>query len=222
MKPTKYKAVIFDFDDTLFESHLIKWEHHKFVARTFYNVDLTDEDIKQHWGKPFNDLIQILYKNADTVENMHATLLATKDQFPKKLFDATRHVVDSLLNAGIEVGVVSAAHKLHLVDDFERFGFDLDSFFVMQGSDEVDAHKPDPKVFDKSLATLKKKGINKSEVLYVGDSLDDYFAATNAGIGFIGLTTGIYSYEDFKNAGAGIVLSNIGELLDYIETHGIE
>ena len=38
MKIPKYKAVLFDFDDTLVESRIQKWNQHKDVAKKFYNV----------------------------------------------------------------------------------------------------------------------------------------------------------------------------------------
>jgi beta-phosphoglucomutase-like phosphatase (HAD superfamily) len=56
----KYKAVLFDFDDTLVESRRMKWDHHKFAAKYFYNLDLTDDDIKEHWGKPMAELLRLL------------------------------------------------------------------------------------------------------------------------------------------------------------------
>ncbi|GCE30103.1 hypothetical protein KDA_55870 [Dictyobacter alpinus] len=66
----KYKAVLFDLDDTLLKTATIKWAHHKAVAKQFYNIDLTDEVLAKHWGMPFEPMIAILYQRADTPENM--------------------------------------------------------------------------------------------------------------------------------------------------------
>ncbi len=80
----KYKAVIFDFDDTLVESRAVKWAQHKTVAKKFYNIELSDEDMRTHWGKPFTELVSVLYKNSDTFENTHETIRSTRDEFRKK------------------------------------------------------------------------------------------------------------------------------------------
>jgi len=212
----KYKAVIFDFDDTLVESRLLKWAQHKHVAKKFYNLDLTDEDIREHWGKPLDALIYELYRKSDTVEEMHKKLSSVTHGYMKKVYDGSPDVMKKLRENNIEIGVVSATNKNYLIEDLVRLEFPVDEMFIMQGSDEVSAHKPDPGVFVPALKKLKEKGITKEEIVYVGDSLDDIRAAHGAGINFIALTTGLYTEEDFRNAGAKVILSKIGELLDFI------
>jgi HAD superfamily hydrolase (TIGR01549 family) len=212
----KYKAVIFDFDDTLVESRELKWAQHKLVAKKFYNIDLTDEDIRPHWGKPLDSLLKEIYRDSDVLEKMHESLMSVRDQFLKQAYPQALNLVKKLLESGVEVGIVSATHKKYLVDDLSRLGFPYEDFFVLQGSDEVSFHKPDPRVFDAVLEYLSKKEITKEEVLYVGDSMDDFLAATKAGINFIGITKGLYSKEDFQRAGAGMIVSSIEELLGLI------
>ena len=43
MSESKYKIVIFDLDDTLLESRVAKWAQHTYVAKKFYNIDLTEK-----------------------------------------------------------------------------------------------------------------------------------------------------------------------------------
>ena len=216
MKTFTYKAVIFDFDDTLVESRELKWAHHKHVAKKFYGMDLTDADIKSHWGKPLNTLIGELYRNADSVENITNAILSVKDDFQKDMYEKTPDVIKALLDNNVQVGIVSATTKDFLMQDMHRLELPFESFFLIQGSDEVSAHKPDPKVFDSALELLSLKGITKDDILYVGDSLDDFTAASGARIHFIALTTGLYSKEQFTRAGAKLVLGNISELLTII------
>ncbi len=216
MKNLKYKAVVFDFDDTLVESREKKWAHHKYVAKKFYNRDITDDDIRVHWGKPLAMLLTDLYQSGDTIENMHKALIDTKADFEKNPYEGSKLVIEQLLDFGIEVGVVSATFKVHLIDDFARLGFPYEKFAIIQGSDEVEFHKPDPKVFLKVFEKMSEKGIQKSEIVYVGDSIDDCKAALGAGINFIGLTTGLYSEEDFRNLGADTVVHNITNVLKVI------
>lgn len=44
------KAVIFDLDDTLLKTAVIKWKHHKAVADKFYGIELTDKTLGEHCG----------------------------------------------------------------------------------------------------------------------------------------------------------------------------
>ena len=58
-------------------------------------------------------------------------------------------------------------------------------------------------------------GLEKDEVLYVGDSPTDYKTAENAGVRFIGVSWGYRSKEKIMAAGAETVIDKPEELLDY-------
>lgn len=203
----KYKAVLFDLDDTLLKTSVAKWAHHKAVAKQFYDIELTDEVLAKHWGMPFEPMMAIFYQNADTPENMLKANLSLEDQFPKELQEDSLNMIDALLKASVEVGVVTSILGHLAKKDLLRLGFPADKFFILQGADDEPAHKPDPKVFDKALKLLKAKGIAPKEVVYVGDALMDYYAARDAGIGFMGVTTGFVMQEQFEAEGAQAVSS---------------
>jgi phosphoglycolate phosphatase len=210
------KAVIFDFDETLVESRLTKWAQHIHVAKKFYNIDLTHEKIRKHWGKPLPVLISELYQNSDTPDNMRSALRSTRNDFLKKLYKESLYVIKTLLGKEMKIGVLSATDRHNLEEDLIRLDFPLDKFIAIQGCDESEKHKPDPEVFLPILEKFKKEGINKEEIVYVGDSMDDYLAATGAGLGFIGITTGLYTKEDFENVGAKQIVDNIEKVLQYL------
>jgi HAD superfamily hydrolase (TIGR01549 family) len=203
----RYKAVLFDLDDTLLQTSKIKWAHHKAVAKQFYNIDLTDDVIKKHWGMPLEPMMAIFYQNADTAENMLKANLSLEHQFPKQLLVGADVVVRNLLAHHIEVGVItSTIHRL-AKRDLERYSFPVEEFLLLQGSDDEPAHKPDPHVFDLALSLLDAKGISPDQTLYVGDALMDYYAARDAGMGFLGVTTGLITQQEFEAEGARTVLS---------------
>ena len=212
----KYKAVIFDFDDTLVESRAIKWAHHKHVAKKFYNVDITDEILNEHWGKPFPVLLKALYGDVDTVENMVKANAHTRDDFLKKVYPGSVEVVTKLLGQGVEIGLLSAAHKEFIILDLERLGFPKERFILIQDAQDTTVHKPDPRVFDPMLVILKERGIKKEEIIYVGDSMMDFEAARDAHLHFLAVTTGLYSRKDFERAGANMIVGNITQALDFL------
>lgn len=210
----KYKAVIFDFDDTLVESKRAKWAQHKHVAKKFYNIDLSDEDIRPHWGKPIWELVSILYRNSDSMDNMRKALYSTRDGFRKKAFPGSADIFSKIIESGREVGVLSATTNFFLVEDLTAYGFPIDRLISIQGADDTTVHKPNGDVFIPMLEKLAEKGIKPKDVVYVGDSLDDFKAASGAGINFIALTTGLYTKEEFEQAGAKVILSDIRELMN--------
>ena len=216
MPKTKYKAVIFDFDDTLVKAHEVIWALHKAVAKKFYNIDLSDEVILKHWGKPFPILVSELYQNTDTLENMIAANRSLTNDFLKKELRGSAETVTKLLDNGIRVGILSATIKSHILDDFNRLNFPTDRLDIIQSAEDTLVHKPDPDVFLPLLKKLKEEGIEKEDIVYVGDSLDDLRAATGAGIDFIAVNTGLYSSADFKKHGAKVVIKDITEIIKFL------
>jgi len=212
----KYKAVIFDFDDTLVETREIKWAQYKFVARKFYNMDISKKVLLEHWGKPLHTLITEIFNNVDTFENLRLAVRTERNNFLKKVYTNSVNIVNELLENNIKVGILSATDKMNLEEDLIRLGFPVDRLIAMQGEDETPVHKPNPEVFLPIFTRLKKEGIGKKEIVYIGDSLDDLKAAKEAGIGFIAVTTGLYSKADFKKHGAKAIVKDIREVLKEI------
>ncbi len=54
---------------------------------------------------------------------------------------------------------------------------------------------------------------NPSVIVYVGESLEEMKIAEERGFGFIALTTGVNSKEDFNGAGCYIVLNSLSDLV---------
>ncbi len=216
MESKKYKAVIFDFDETLVESRLVKWAQHKFVAKKHFNIDLTDEKILKHWGKPIHILAAEIYEHSDSWDNIHKILRSTKKDFPKKLYKNTIDTVNKIHDMGLRMGILSAATKIDVEEDLVKLGFPIGKIDAVQGAEGSEFHKPDPKVFLPILADFEKAGIKKEEIVYVGDSVDDYHAATGAGLGFIAITNGLYNEEEFKKLGASVIISNIKDVIEKV------
>jgi HAD superfamily hydrolase (TIGR01549 family) len=206
------RAVIFDLDDTLVKTRAIKAQQHKAVAREFYGREVTDEKLGEHWGKPFDALVTSLHDNVDTIENLRKVYAATSDRFPKEIHDDTLEMIDELTAKGIQLGIVTATNREYLLKDLKRLGIPSERFFSLQGADETEFHKPDPRVFDTVLETLEELGISREETMYVGDALTDWYAARDAGLQFIAVTTGSHTAKEFKAAGAPKVIGRLSEL----------
>jgi phosphoglycolate phosphatase-like HAD superfamily hydrolase len=208
------QAVIFDLDDTLLKTARIKWAHHKAVAAQ-YGVELTDETLARYWGMPFDQMIGYLYNHADTVDNMRAANRALESQFPKEIHDDTIEVLGALALHGIVAGVVTSTNTEFAITDLKRLQVPAEAFLFVQGAEATPYHKPDGRVFDPALERLAELGIRRSEVLYVGDALMDHEAAVQAGIQFVGVTTGFVSIEQFQEVGVPVI-ARLGELAAYI------
>ncbi len=204
------KLVLFDHDDTLVSTIPNKWKQHKFIAKKYYGIDLTDDELRTHWGMPFDKLVDGLYKTNDTDQAITYNV-EWRHLYPKNLFDCTVPTLEGLKNSGKSLGIITATNRQNLAYDMLSLNIPLDLFSYTQTFDETDYHKPDPKVFEPVFYWAAKNNIKQNEIIYIGDGLIDMQAAMSAGLEFIGVQTGLYTSADFSRHGAKSV-SNISDL----------
>jgi phosphoglycolate phosphatase-like HAD superfamily hydrolase len=211
-----YKAALFDLDDTLLVSHKAKWLQHQTFAKRNYGIDITDETLRQVWGMPFTAMIEKSYQGVDDPEVIRDRILAGNDEFPKGVFEGAVDAVSLLLDAGVHVGIVTSAPTRHALDDLMRLGFETDRLLCVHGDDVVVGHKPDATVFELALKLLEDKGVERHEVVYVGDLLIDLESAAAAGLDFIAVTTGLVEAQEFEAAGAATITPGITSAVEAI------
>ena len=197
-------AFIFDHDDTLVGTIQAKWSQHKYIAQMFYQKKLSDEDIRPHWGKPLSSLIQCLYET-DQVDLAMSYNVATRSQFPKLLFEDTIGALKKIRTMGKKVGLVTATTRSSMDNDFKTLNIPVKLFDYIQAEEDTHFHKPDKRVFEPALRWIAVEQISPEEVVYVGDNFNDMEAAIGAGFQFIGVSTGLISYEEFAARGVRAV-----------------
>jgi phosphoglycolate phosphatase len=205
------KAVLFDHDDTLVGTIEAKWAEHKYVAKQFYGKDLTDDELRQHWGKPLPVMAGLLYGTED-LQGAMANIMTVHDNFPKKLHDDTLSVLQSFRTQGKKLGVVTATSRFSLLHDLKTLRVPKELFDYMQTEENTDRHKPDPLVFKPAVAWLQTVHIIPEEAVYVGDGLHDMQAALGAGFEFIGVSTGLVTQDDFHAEGVRSI-KRLGDLV---------
>lgn len=185
--PDMIKAVLFDFDDTLVKTKEIRYKALKEAGKTFYNQEITNQHIDKFWGQPFNPFISGIFNNADTPEKLTENYKSILHKYPNEPFPKTNEVLKTLSTKYL-LGIISSSNPDLIRGGMESTKIKPNFFFFIQSSFDTNVHKPNAEVFLPSIEKLKTKDINKSEILYVGDALDDYEAATNAGLCFCGIT----------------------------------
>ena len=200
MSTMKYKVILFDHDDTLVRTLSSKWAQHKYIAKKYYNKELSEEELHKHWGKPLSTLLKELYETND-LEKATYHNVDTRHIFPKTLFADTNKVLSKLQDQGIVVGVVTATSKASIEYDFSTLEIEKNQFDYIQTQEDTPHHKPNPRVFDPVKLWLAENNFDWKEVLYVGDALTDMEAAQGAGFDFMGKSTGLVSAEEFAHRG---------------------
>jgi len=199
-------AVFFDHDDTLVGTIAAKSDQHKHVARTYYDKDLSDEEISKHWGKPLQELVCLLYGTNDVDQAMTHNI-AHHEDFQKNLFEATIPTLKNIKAAGKMIGIITATSRFSFEHDLELHQVPRDLLDYTQTADDTAYHKPDKRVFDPAISWLSDNGIKPEEVVYIGDGLHDMKAALGAGFSFLGVETGLVTSDQFKAENASSIPS---------------
>lgn len=209
------QAVLFDYDDTLVQTKESKFAALRAIAVRHYELHLTDEAIRAHWGIPYQQLFRNLFGRVETdVARVIRLYEAVNDEFPIEPYPEALNVLRQL-GERVAVGIVTSAGRAIVARQLGRIGIALEELAVFQTADDTSIHKPDPRVFEPALERLAAKGIARTSVLYVGDSLRDFEAARGAGLDFRGVLRGTTSALEFEAARAPY-LKDLGALVDLV------
>jgi FMN phosphatase YigB (HAD superfamily) len=109
--------------------------------------------------------------------------------------------VESSSDRGIHQVILT--NRLNLLDKrLIQAGFDPGVFVAKIAPTDTGIKKPDPRVYAEINSLAIKEGIPKSQIVSIGDHVDDYLAARGNGIEFYAiLAQGSSSIQDFVHSG---------------------
>ncbi len=126
-------------------------------------------------------------------------------QAASPLFAGSLEVLESLSQAGLKLGILSAASTSE-VRQFVKF-HELDKYIQLCMGVDAGVGKPDPRLF---LQACEQLGVDASATLMVGDSIGDMQMARNAGAaGCIGIT---WINKPDHVEGAEVVINKLSEI----------
>ncbi len=123
-------------------------------------------------------------------------------------------LLDELQHKGFVLAV--ASNKEHesacaMVNHYFKEG----TFKMVRGKRDHFPLKPDPAiVYD----IMEEAGVEKKEVLYIGDSSIDMQTARNSGVKGVGVSWGFRSVEELKQNGADYIVHQPSEILDVVSS----
>ena len=219
------KMVIFDKDGTLIDIHhywcsMIEFRAEAFVKsvivskkQKLYNelvdamgIDLISKKMKPEGPVGIKPRGFIMDVALDVMQSHDDTYTKEKvfevfkevDEYSKtklknivQALPDTKRVLEDLKEAGIQVSI--ATTDLTNRAELAMSALNLRDFFVdIVGADLIKNAKPSADLIE---YILEKNGLNKEDVVVVGDSMADLGMATNASCSFIAVKTGLYSDE---------------------------
>lgn len=209
------KAVLFDLDGTLLDTKEIIFKN---VLATFKEVKpevkLTQAQLQSFLGPTLEQSFQVYGKNEKERQKLVATFRKHNEvnhQESVAIFPSVKETFETLKAHGYFVGIVSSKRHRFIKLDLEKSGLDVFVDAII-GSDDVDAHKPDPKPI---IVALEKLGVSASAAYYVGDHANDIKAAKAAGVVSIAVSYAI-DYEAVLKEQPDYIVDRIDRIIEFV------
>ncbi len=210
-----FRACVFDFDLTLADGS--DW-----IVRSFQTVlhrngytDVTDEACRRTIGMTLENAFMLLTGRQavdDDVRRYRAEYTATcRPQMAAhtRFFPEALDLLDTLHEAGIRLAVVSTKESAVIRQSLRMYNIESRFTTVIGGSD-VSVHKPDPSGL---YLAMRQMRVDANETLYFGDNIIDAQTARNAGVPYLGVTTGMHTRAELEAYPHIAVVDSLGELL---------
>ena len=215
------KLLLFDYDGTIVNSELAILNGIKY-ALNYFNCSIpTDEVLRKNIGKPLLPLFSEYTGNPDP--SFHNKLLETyrswymdaslKEEINDHLYPNAYDVINDLFNDGYLLGIATNKSRSGLLEGLERHK--LLKFFSCLKTVHDTKPKPEP---DMGLEIISEMKVIKTNVLMIGDTINDALMSKNCNIKFIGVNWGFNDKETLMKNGAIDVVETYHDLYKKIKT----
>ncbi|MFL0247300.1 HAD family hydrolase [Candidatus Clostridium stratigraminis] len=175
-----YNYIIFDIDGTLLDTEFALLSSLQKLVLEELNKHMSFDELRFALGIPGEVTLEKL-----KISNVSACIIKwnqyINDSFQHvKVFDKIEETLAALSKMEISMGIVTSKTREEFQNDFVHFG--LDQYFgLVVCADDTKKHKPNPEPI---LKLIEQAGIDKSKIIYIGDTKYDMECAYGAGIDF--------------------------------------
>lgn len=219
----KYQAVIFDFDYTLGDATdaIYAGFCHAFTTMGYPAPALAA--VRDTIGLVAVDGYSLLTGDpseagrARFYQLFHSVAKRLQEEGHAKLFPGAAELLTYLKSRGVSTAVVSSKVEDSLRAVLTSTGI-LSLFDQIVGGGTVKSHKPDPEGLELARRAL---GVDKSAVLYCGDTVIDAQTAQNAGVDFCAVLNGTTPAEAFADYPRVRIVPGLAELQAWLAEEGL-
>lgn len=218
MEDLRKKALLIDLDGTLINTLPDRITAVQFALKSLGLPKILDENVRYYIGDGvFNlsqrALLESLRDNPQLIDGKLIQALANCYESyylehiceDTVLYPTAKETLLQLREQGIPMGLITNKKNVLTHSLIQSLGI-ADLFNVVMAGEDG-AHKPAPDLLNKAVERL---GVSVSDVLMVGDSLDDYHASQSAQITMVGVS---YGYRPLSNNDVPYLINAIEEIL---------
>lgn len=194
------KAVIFDNDGVLSDSHREINKLFTNLINEYFNLNITKEEFSKYPGMRFEKRAEIIAKEKKIKidqEKIKEFIENGREIYYNKvidnihLYEGVKELLDELKKNNIKIGLGTNGSKRTIIKLFDNFG--LHNYFdSIVTFDDASQGKPHPEIFLKNAENLKVK---TEECVVVEDSIEGIIAAKAANMKVIAVKTTLTEKE---------------------------
>jgi len=209
-------AVIFDVDGTLIDSvdlHAQAWQD----AFREFGHEIAFDALRGQIGKGGDQLLPVFLSQAEidaqgkALESRRSEIFKQRYLSQVKPFPKVRDLLQRIQADGMRIALASSA-KADELEVYKKAAHIEDLLQAETSSDDAEASKPNPDIFEAALQQLG--GLRADQAIVVGDTPYDAEAAGKAGLRTIGLLCGGWPDDALKQAGCIATYRDPADLLD--------
>ena len=213
------KGIIFDLDGTLINTIVDIANSVNAVLEDYGYNTYTIEEVQKKVGHGFKQLLKdALPANASNELQVEAVekFMYYYDKFyadNTHPYDGIVDMLRGLQERGIKIAINTNKHEEYariLVNELFK---DI-NFVDIRGQLNTRPIKPDP--YNANII-IEEMGLDKSEVIFTGDSATDIKTGNNLGVSTIGVTWGYREVDELKENGATYIVNHPSEILDIVK-----
>lgn len=214
------KACIFDLDGTIADTiETITYYGNRALNKFgFSNID--SETYKLLVGDGYEILVKNMLNTLDVysdgvyneIKEFYHDDYETDSLYKTVIYDGIDELLEFLKKNNIKKGVLTNKPQGAAVDVINHF-FKENTFECISGVSEGTKIKPDPERLFKMMDDM---GVERHEVLYIGDTKTDMLTGRNGGVFNVGVLWGFRGEEELRTNGADIIVKKPSEIIDFI------
>ena len=224
---SRFKAVLFDYDDTLANTYSARVKAARKGAAGRLSPDLDLDRLMKEWaGRPQFEIFSDLAEDKAQVDSMMADYVKwywRMSPTEVSLFPGVMDMLQGLKGTRPRRTIALVTSKVRLLEnedgpygaevEMKRLGI-LSLFDLIVGWEDVKESKPMPGPI---LFAVEELGLKRDEVIMVGDSHIDIRTAKNAGVASAGATWGTLAKDLLLEVGPDYILDSPSDLMSILE-----
>ncbi|HPW53357.1 MAG TPA: HAD family hydrolase [Erysipelotrichaceae bacterium] len=213
----RYKLAIFDLDGTILDTLADIAAAVNYVLEKYGFNRKSEQEIKAFLGYGGKNLIACVIDGKVSPERFSAIYrdyieyYSTHCDIKTIPYAGIYQMLVNLKEAGMKLAVISnkGDRQVNILIESHFKGL-----FDFAGGERKDIkRKPDKEAI---VSVVRELGFEVSDCVYIGDSEVDLLTAENSGMDHIIVSYGFRDYQFLKEAGAKVILSDAGEIENYL------